>query len=83
MFDAKLIYGKRKADTIHPVYNEIIEGDRYGFAFATVIPVNLFKSKGWNILVSAEYVKEIANIDFYDSSLAGFNAGLLWRHNRQ
>jgi hypothetical protein len=83
VFDAKLIYGKRKADTIHPVYNEILEGDRYGFAIAALLPVNLFKSKGWNILVSAEYVKEIANIDFYDSSLAGFNLGLMWRHTRQ
>jgi len=83
VFDAKLIYGKRKADTIHPVYNEILEGDRYGFALAALFPVILFKSKGWNILVSAEYVKEIANIDFYDSSLAGFNMGLMWRHTRQ
>ena len=80
VFDAKLIYGKRKGDTLHPVYNDIIEGDRYGFALATIVPVKLFDSKGWNIMVSAEYVMENANIDFFDSNLLGFNAGLMWRH---
>ena len=83
VFDAKVIFGKRKADTIHPVYNEILEGDRYGAALAALIPVNLFKSKGWNILVSAEYIKEYANIDFYNSSIAGVNLGLMWRHTKQ
>ena len=83
VLDAKIIYGKRKADAIHPIYNEILEGNRYGVALGALFPVNLFKSKGWNILVSAEYINENANIDFYDSYLAGFNAGLMWRHTRQ
>jgi len=83
VFDAKLIYGKRKADTIHPVYNQILEGDRYGIALAALFPVNLFNGQGWNILVSGEYVKENANIDFFNSQLAGFNAGLMWRHRRE
>lgn len=82
VFDAKLIYGKRKADAIHPVYKEIIEGNRYGVAMAALFPVNLFNSKGWSILASAEYVKENSNIDFFDSSLIGINAGLMWRYKR-
>jgi Protein of unknown function (DUF2860) len=83
VLDAKIIYGKRKANAIHPVYNDILEADRMGVALAALFPVSLFKSKGWNILVSAEYVDENANIDFFDSTLAGFNVGLMWRHTRQ
>ena len=71
ILDAKIIYGKRKADAIHPVYNEILEGNRYGVALAALFPVNLFNSKGWNILASAEYVNEDTNIDFFDSNLTG------------
>jgi Protein of unknown function (DUF2860) len=83
VLDAKIIYGKRKANAIHPVYNDILEADRMGVALAALFPVNLFKSKGWNILVSAEYVNENANIDFYDSNLTGFNVGLMWRHTKK
>jgi hypothetical protein len=37
------------------------------------------KNEGWNILVSAEHVKENANIDFLNSSLMGIDSGLMWR----
>ncbi len=83
VFDIKLMYGKRKADAVHPVYNEILEANRYAVAMAVLFPVNLFNSKGWNILASAEYVNENANIDFFDSSLMGINAGLMWRFKRE
>ncbi len=83
MFDIKLIYGKRKSKTIHPVYNDILRGDRYGMALAVLFPIKLFKSTGWNILVSGEIVDENTNIDFYDSKLIGFNAGIMWRHTKK
>jgi hypothetical protein len=83
VIDTKIIYGKRKADATHPVYNAVLEADRYGVAVAALIPVNLFKSNRWNILISGEYIDENANIDFFDSNMAGFNVGLMWRHTKK
>ncbi len=82
IFDAKFIYGKRKADEIHPIYNKTLKADRYGFALAAILPVTLFNSDKWNIMISGEYVRENANIDFFNSRLAALNAGLMWRHKR-
>jgi len=82
ILDTKLIVGWRRAQEIHPVYDQILDASRYGVAIVALFPIELLGGKGWNIMISSEYVVEDANIDFFDSNLAAFNFGLMWRHTR-
>jgi len=82
IFDAKFIYGKRKADEVHPIYNKTLKADRYGFGLAAIFPITLFNSANWSFIISGEYARENANIDFFNARIAALNAGLMWRHKR-
>jgi len=82
VLDANLVYGKRKADEVHPVYDKVLDADRWGAALAAFIPVTLFETSGWNVFAGAEVFQENANIDFFDSRIASISAGLIWRYRR-
>ena len=82
VLDANVIYGKRKADEVNPIYDETMDADRLGVALAAFIPVRLFKSSGWTVFVGGEIFGENTNIDFYDSRIGSINAGMIWRHRR-
>ncbi len=79
VLNTKVFVIKRKADDIHPVFNEIIESNGYGFAIGAIFPVTLFNSANWNFTVGGEYARENVNIDFYTSRIAAFTVGLIWR----
>ena len=79
VLDAKIIYKKREADDIHPVFDEKANSNGYGFVIGAAFPVTLFNSPNWNFTVGGEYARENFNIDFYTSRLAALTAGLLWR----
>lgn len=82
VLDANVIYGNREADEAHPVYGEVLDADRWAAGLAAFIPVRLFKSSGWSVLVGGEIFRENANIDFFDSRIGMVWAGLVWRHRR-
>ena len=82
VINALLTLGKRNADEIHPVYNETFSADRYGFALAAIFPITLFNSNNWSFIISGEYARENANINFFNARIAALNAGLMWRHKR-
>ncbi len=80
LLDANVIYGKREADAIHPVYGEVLATDRFGVALAAFIPVKRFKSSVLSLVIGGEIFRENANITFFDSSIASVNFGFVWRH---
>jgi len=82
ILDANLVYGHRKADTVHPIYHETLVADRWGSAFKAFIPVRPFKSSGWSVFVGGTIFWENMNVDFYDSRIGSLEVGLLWRHRR-
>ncbi len=82
LLDFNVFYGKRKADEIHPVYDEVLDADRWGVALTTFIPVKRFDGSVLSVFVSGEIFRENANIDFYDSKISAINAGLVWRFIR-
>ena len=82
VLDANVLYGRRKADEIHPIYGKILETDRWGAALTAFIPVKAFKSSRLSVFVTAEIFREDANIDFYDAKVSSLSAGLVWRHVR-
>jgi hypothetical protein len=77
--NTKMIYTKREADHIHPVFSEKGNSNGYGFVIGAVFPVTLFNSENWNFTIGGEYARENFNIDFYTSRIAALTAGLLWR----
>ena len=82
VLDANVIYGKRTADELNPIYDVTLDADRLGVALTAIIPVRLFKSSGWSVFAGGEIFRENANIDFYDSRIASITGGLIWRHRR-
>ena len=80
ILDANILYGKREADAVHPVYGQTLESDRYGIALSAFIPIKRFSSSVLNLVIGGEAFREDANIAFYDSSIQSVNFGILWRH---
>ncbi len=80
ILDANIIYGRREADAVHPVYGKTLESDRYGVALSAFFPIKRFRSSVLNIMVGAEAFQEDANIAFYDSGAQSVSFGVLWRH---
>ena len=80
ILDANVLYGRREADAVHPVYGQVLESDRYGVAVSAFIPVKRFNSSVLNLVIGAEAFREDANIAFYDSSIESVSFGILWRH---
>ncbi len=82
VLDANVLYGRREADEIHPIYGEVLETDRWGAALTAFFPIKAFKSSRLSVFVTGEIFQEDANIDFYDTKVSSLSAGLVWRHER-
>ena len=83
LLDFNVIYGKRKADEIHPVYEKVVDANRWGMAITAFIPVKRFDGSVLSVFIGGEFFRENANIDFFDSRITAVNAGLVWRHRRK
>ena len=83
ILDLNLGYGQNQADQIHPVYNEIFEGERWGAAITALFPLKCYENSALHLFATAETFREDANIDFFDSQLAAAFIGLIWRHRRE
>ena len=44
---------------------------------------DLFKAKRWRALASAEFIREDANLDFFDVKVSAVHFGAIWRHRRK
>ena len=82
IFDANFRIGQRFATADHPVYDDKIDSFRFGAGVSLFIPFKFFNSNRWNIWVSADYMLENSQVDFFDSSLKGVMGGLMYRVNR-
>jgi hypothetical protein len=80
IYDANFVYGRRKADELHPVYGRTLDWDRYGGALTLIIPFKVGERSRWNLLIGGEYFRETSNIDFFDTKIASVNVGVLWRY---
>jgi hypothetical protein len=82
VIDFNVFYGKRKSDEIHPVYDKVLDAERWGVALTVFIPVKRFDSSVLSVFVSGEIFRENANIDFFESKISSINGGLIWRFIR-
>jgi len=80
VLDVNLLYHGYKAKEVHPVYGETLDANRWGATIAAFI--DLFKAQRFRAMVSAEYVRENANIDFFDSGISAVHVGVIWRYRR-
>jgi hypothetical protein len=81
IIDVNLLFHDYESNEVHPVYGETLDAERWG-ATCTVF-WDLFKAKRWRAMASAEYVREEANIDFFDSKVAAAHLGAVWRFRRK
>ncbi len=81
VLDVNLLYHDYEAKEAHPVYGDVSNAERWGATFTVLW--DLFKAKRWRAMVSAEYVREDANIDFFDSSVRAVHVGAIWRYRRK
>ena len=79
LLDAKALIISRTADETHPVFEKRLSSNGFGFAVATKIPIKVLTHSIWSIILSAEYVREDFNTDFYSSRIAALTGGVLWR----
>jgi hypothetical protein len=79
--DVNLIYGQQDASTVHPVYRRTLDADRMGVAVTAFY--KLFKKTRWRAFASLDYLREDANIDFFDHRISGGTLGVIWRHARK
>jgi len=82
VLDANFMLGRREADAMHPVYGQTLDWDRYGVALTAFIPVKFGSSNRWRVFIGAEYFRENANINFFDTKIASVNAGVIWRYKK-
>ena len=83
IFEVTLNFGNRKGQAVNPIYNETLDADRYGAAIGAIVPIKVGNSKRWSIMVLGEYIRENANIDFYNSGFYGIMGGLTYRNLRR
>jgi hypothetical protein len=83
IFDVLLNFGSRKAQAVNPIYNERFDAVRYGAVFAAFAPIKLGKSNRWSVFTLAEYLREEANINFYDAESYAIVVGLSYRNLRR
>jgi hypothetical protein len=81
VIDVNLLYHDYEAKAVHPVYGETLDVDRQGATFTAIW--DLFKAKRWRAMASAEYIREDANIDFFDSGISAVHFGAIWRYRRK
>jgi len=83
IFDANFSFGSRLGQAVNPIYNERLEAVRYGGVFAAFVPVKLGNSRRWSIFALVEYLREEANINFYDAQSHAILGGLTYRNLRR
>lgn len=81
VLDANVIYLTYEADRVHPVYGQVLTADRYALGLTAFY--DLFNAKRWRALASIDFVREDANIDFFDSRVSAFYVGVIWRFQRK
>jgi len=81
VLDVNLLYHTYEAKDVHPVYGEDLDAKRWGATIAAFL--DLFKAQRLRAMVSAEYVRENANIDFFDSGVKSVSIGVIWRYRRK
>jgi hypothetical protein len=81
ILDVNVVYHTHESDAVHPVYDQILEADRYAVGLTAFY--DLFKAKRWRAVASIDFVREDANIDFFDSEANAFYLGAIWRHSRK
>lgn len=81
VLDLNVLYHTDEADTVHPVYDQVLEADRYAFGLTAFY--DLFKAKRWRALASIDYVREDTNIPFFDSKANALYVGAIWRYTRK
>jgi hypothetical protein len=79
--DLNLLYHVHESDTVHPVYDTVLEADRY--AVAVTVFYDLFKAKRWRAIGNADFARENTNIAFFDSKVIALTVGAIWRHGRK
>jgi hypothetical protein len=81
VLDLNVLYHTHEADTVHPVYGQVLEADRYAMGLTAFY--DLFKAKRWRALASIDFVREDTNIPFFDSKANAFYFGAIWRYKRE
>ncbi|MCL1595419.1 MAG: DUF2860 domain-containing protein [Actinomycetia bacterium] len=81
VLDANMLYHGYKGKEVHPIYGEVLDARRWGATLTAFY--DLFKAKRLRAMLSVEYVREDANIDFFDSSVRSISVGVIWRYRRQ
>jgi hypothetical protein len=81
VLDVNLLYRDLGSDATHPVYDEVLEGKRYGVGFTAFY--DLFKKPGWRAWAGAEYFREDTSIEFFDAKASSVMFGAIWRHARK
>jgi hypothetical protein len=81
VLDGNLLFNTYKSKVSHPVYGEVLDAKRWGATLTAFY--DLFNAQRFRAMLSAEYVRENANIDFFDSRVSSISAGVIWRYRRQ
>ena len=80
ILDVNLLYGNRKANEIHPVYDTKLDANRYGGSITMFFPVKMYKRSVLSIFIGGEVFAEYSNVDFFDSHVNMIMTGVVWRH---
>jgi len=80
ILDVNLLYGSRKANEIHPIYDTKLDANRYGGSLVIFFPIKVYKSSVLSIFVGGEIFTENSNVDFFDSHVNMVMVGVVWRH---
>jgi len=83
IFDANISIGNRRGQAVNPIYNERLEAVRYGGFVAAFVPIKLGASNRWSVFALVEFLKEDANINFYDAQANSILGGLSYRNLRR
>ena len=81
VLDGNLLYHPHSSDTVNPIYGVTLDATRTGAGLT--IFYDLFKKRKWRAFLGGEYVREDVNVDFYDTTVASVNLGLIWRYGRK
>jgi len=81
VLDGNLLLNAYEAKEAHPVYGEVLDAKRWGATLTAFY--DLFNARRFRAMLSTEYVRENANIDFFDSRVSSISAGVIWRYRRQ
>jgi len=81
VLDVNLLYRELGSDVTHPVYDEVLDGKRYGVGFTAFY--DLFKKPRWRAWAGVEYFREDTSIDFFNAKASSVMFGAIWRHAKK